>query len=50
LSEKVKEGFTAETSKHTFNLPNISTTEIHGIVSQLEKMKEKISKRVSIIE
>lgn len=50
LSEKVKEGFTAETSKYTFNLPSISTMEINDIISRLGEMKAKISTRVSIIE
>lgn len=49
LSEKVKGGFTAETTKYSFNLPQISTEEIQGIVASLEKMKESLSKRVSVI-
>lgn len=49
LSDKVRKGFVAETSKYTFNLPSVSTSEIESIVSQLEKMKNEISKRVSKI-
>ncbi len=47
LTEKVKQGFTAESGKHEFNLPSISTKEITEIVKSLSKMKETISKRVS---
>ena len=36
LTEKAKEGFTAEASKHSFNLPSISTIEIENIVTSLE--------------
>ena len=50
LSEKVKEGFKAETTKYQFNLPQISTSEIQNIIQSLEKMKEAISKRVVKID
>jgi hypothetical protein len=50
LSEKTKDGFAAETTKYSFNLPQISTEEIQGIVNSLEKMKESISKRVNVIK
>lgn len=50
LANKAKEGFTTESSKHEFNLPSISTAEINSIVLSLEKMKESITKRVSIID
>jgi hypothetical protein len=50
LVEKVKEGFTAEASKYQFNLPSISTTEINSIVLSLGEMKNKITKRVNIID
>lgn len=50
LTEKVKEGFVAETSKYQFNLPNISTVEITKIVKSLEDMKNVLSKRVSVIK
>lgn len=49
LAEKVRGGFAAETIKYSFNLPQISTEEINNIVASLEKIKETISKRVSII-
>lgn len=50
LTNRVQEGFTAETSKYSFNLPSISTVEINSIVLSLSKMTEKVTKRVSIIE
>jgi hypothetical protein len=50
LAEKAKDGFVAETTKHHFNLPAMSTNEIHNIVKSLSKMKDAISKRVSVIE
>lgn len=46
LNEKVKQGFAVETTKHQFNLPQISTEEIHNIVKSLEEMKTVISKRI----
>lgn len=50
LLERAKEGFTIETSKYSFNLPNISTDEINTIVKNLEEMRNKIIKRVSLID
>lgn len=46
LVEKAKEGFTAETTKHQFNLPNMSSKEIKKIVKSLDEMKDVIQKRV----
>lgn len=50
LEERAKAGFTAEASKYNFNLPNLSSAELHKIVSNLESMKSVISKRVSLID
>jgi len=50
LAEKVKAGFIAETSKHEFNLPQISTENILTIVNSLQSMKEEISNRISLIK
>lgn len=50
LEERVKEGFTTETSKYSFNLPSISSSEINSIVLSLEGMRKKITERVSIID
>jgi len=50
LEEKAKEGFTAEVSKHEFNIPHMTYTEIEDIVANLSKMKETISDRVTAIE
>ena len=47
---KAKDGFTAEVSKHEFNIPHMTYTEIEDIVANLSKMRETISKRVSTIE
>lgn len=50
LAEKVKEGFAAESKKYQFNLPHISTIEITRIVKDLDKMKEEMSNRVTVID
>ena len=49
LINKVKEGFTSETKKHSFNLPNISIEEINNIILSLDDMKKKILNRVAIL-
>jgi hypothetical protein len=49
LTEKAKDGFTAEAKKHEFNLPHISTVEIENIVASLDNMKNEISSRVQMI-
>jgi hypothetical protein len=49
LTEKAKDGFTAEARKHEFNLPHISTVEIENIVESLDQMKSEISSRVQMI-
>jgi hypothetical protein len=50
LTEKVKDGFAAESRKYEFNLPSISAAEITNIVANLSEMKATISKRVSTIK
>ena len=50
LEKRAKEGFTTETSKHQFNLPNISSREINSIVLSLNDMKKQLKKRVSVIK
>ena len=49
LSEKVKEGFEAETKKYNFNIPSISSVEIENIVMSLDDMKNSISKRINLV-
>lgn len=49
LKEKVKEGFIAEASKHTFNMPQFSNIQVDSIVLSLNEMKEEIKSRVKII-
>lgn len=49
LAEKVKNGFKAEVSKHTFNLPMISTLEINTIIKDLGEMSAEISNRIVTI-
>jgi hypothetical protein len=49
LTEKAKDGFTAEARKHEFNIPHISTVEIENIVASLDSMKDEISSRVQMI-
>lgn len=46
LTEKAKDGFVAESKKHEFNMPHISTKEIENIVASLDSMKDEISKRI----
>jgi len=50
LEAKVKAGFVAETSKHEFSLPAISTIEINDIVNSLQTMKSEIANRISLIK
>jgi hypothetical protein len=50
LTEKVKEGFSAEAKKYEFNLPQISASEINMIVANLSEMKTKIKDRVVTIK
>ena len=50
LTEKAKEGFTAEAKKYSFNIPAISTVEIQNIVASLEEMRDEITKRVKILD
>ena len=49
LTEKAKDGFVAESKKHEFNMPHISTREIENIVASLDEMKSEISSRVQMI-
>jgi hypothetical protein len=46
LTEKAKDGFVAESKKHEFNMPHISTKEIENIVASLDDMKYEIRKRI----
>jgi len=46
LADKAQAGFVAETTKHQFNLPSISTDEIDNIVNILSEMKKEIGHRV----
>jgi hypothetical protein len=50
LTEKVKDGFVAESKKYEFNIPNISTVEIKNIVESLDEMKNEINKRVVSVD
>jgi hypothetical protein len=50
LTEKVKDGFSAEAKKYEFNLPQISASEINMIVANLSDMKSKIKDRVVTIK
>ncbi len=46
LVQKAKEGFTAETTKHSFNLPKISSEQIESLAKSLSDMKKEIINRV----
>ena len=46
LEDRVKKGFSAETTKYEFNLPHMSTKEMRDIISQLGEMKDEISRRI----
>ena len=50
LTEKAKEGFTAEAKKYDFNLPALSAIEVYTIVKNLDEIKEEISKRIVKID
>ncbi len=50
LEEKVKDGFAKEATKHEFNIPSMSSSEIADIVLSLKEMEKEISKRVSVIK
>jgi hypothetical protein len=50
LAKRVKDGFTAESTKYEFNLPSISTAEINSIVLSLGEMKKAITKRISVLD
>ena len=50
LTEKAKDGFVAESKKHEFNMPHISTREIENIVASLDEMKNEISKRIVALD
>lgn len=50
LEKKAKDGFTTEITKHEFNIPHMTYTEIKDVVASLSRMRESISKRVSTIE
>jgi|688.fasta_scaffold22103_11 hypothetical protein len=49
LTDKAKDGFVAESKKHEFNIPHISTVEIENIVASLDQMKQEISSRIQTI-
>lgn len=46
LSEKAKNGFSAEVKKYQFNVPSITNNEMSKIVNSLDKMKDILSKRI----
>jgi hypothetical protein len=46
----VKDGFVAESKKHQFNMPHISTRDIENIVASLDEMKNEISKRIVALD
>lgn len=50
LTEKAKDGFVAESKKHEFNMPHISTREIENIVASLDDMKYEIRKRIVALD
>lgn len=50
LADKAQAGFTAETRKHQFNLPSLSSVEMNSIIASLDEMKKEISNRVSTIK
>jgi len=50
LSETVKNNFAAESRKYDFNLPHISSNEVHNIILSLDDMKSVISNRVNVVD
>jgi hypothetical protein len=49
LAERVKGGFVIEATKHQFNIPAMTHSQIENIVASLEEMKYSISNRVNVI-
>jgi hypothetical protein len=50
LAEVAKQGFVTEASKHQFNIPAMTYSQIENIVSQLDDMRASVSKRVVSIK
>jgi len=50
LADRAKDGFVIEASKHQFNIPAMTHSQIEAIVASLEEMKTTISKRVVNID
>jgi len=50
LAEVAKQGFVTEASKHEFNIPAMTYSQIENIVSQLDDMRASVSKRVVSIK
>lgn len=50
LAERVKGGFVIEASKHQFNIPAMTHSQIENIAASLDEMKNTLSKRVSSIQ
>ncbi len=50
LEEHVKKGFAEEVKRHSFTIPQISTSEIKNIITSLEQIKTKIANRVVKID
>ena len=50
LQEYIQTSFAEEVKRHTFAIPQISAKELSNVVDSLSKMKDAISKRVSIIK
>jgi hypothetical protein len=50
LAEIAKQGFVTEASKHQFNIPAMTYSQIENIVSQLDDMRASVSKRVVSIK
>ena len=46
MQDYVKNSFAEEVQRHTFNIPQLSATEVENAINALEKMKEAISNRV----
>ena len=50
LAEIAKQGFVIEASKHQFNIPAMTYSQIENIVNQLDDMRASVSKRVVSIK
>lgn len=50
IKEHVQNSFAEEVQRHTFNIPNMSATDLNSIVNILANMQKELSQRVKLIK